>query len=40
LIAQWYREMAFKFHPDRDSSHAAMVAINHAHDRLKEMIEG
>jgi hypothetical protein len=40
LIARWYREMAFKFHPDRDGSHAAMVAINIAHDRLKEMIEG
>jgi hypothetical protein len=38
LISRWYKEMAYKFHPDRDGSHAAMAAINHAHDRLKEII--
>lgn len=38
LIRQWHREMAMKFHPDRDGSNEAMQAINHAHDRLRELL--
>jgi hypothetical protein len=39
LIQKWYREMALRFHPDRDGSHKEMVAINVAHERLLELIE-
>jgi curved DNA-binding protein CbpA len=37
LIGRWYREMSLRFHPDRGGSDEAMQAINHAHDRLKEL---
>jgi hypothetical protein len=37
VIDRWYREMTLKFHPDRFGSHEAMVAINHAHERLRQL---
>lgn len=38
IVSKWYREMAMKFHPDRGGHHEAMVAINFAYERLKEML--
>jgi uncharacterized protein (DUF3820 family) len=37
LIRRWHAEMSLLFHPDRGGSTAAMQAINHGADRLKEM---
>lgn len=37
IIRRWHAEMAMKFHPDRGGSHEAMVAINAAHERLREL---
>ena len=37
VVRQWYREMSLRFHPDRDGSHAAMVAVNEGHARLLEL---
>jgi hypothetical protein len=38
-IRSWYREMALKYHPDRTlDSGAAMSAINHGYERLKELL--
>jgi hypothetical protein len=37
-VAQWYREMTLRFHPDRFGSHEAMTAINHAHQRLRQLL--
>jgi hypothetical protein len=38
IIREWHREMALKFHPDRGGHVEAMKAINHAVDRLKQLI--
>jgi hypothetical protein len=39
VVTSWYREMALRFHPDRTLDNgAAMKAINHAHDRLQELL--
>jgi hypothetical protein len=37
-IRRWHREMVWKYHPDRGGSHAAMVAINDAHERLRQLV--
>jgi hypothetical protein len=37
VIGRWYNEMVMKYHPDRFGSHEAMTAINHAHDRLRQL---
>jgi uncharacterized protein (DUF3820 family) len=37
IIRMWYRELVLVHHPDRGGSHEAMVAINNAHERLKEL---
>jgi hypothetical protein len=38
-IKSWYREMAMKYHPDRTLDNgAAMSAINHGYERLKELL--
>jgi hypothetical protein len=29
--------MTLKYHPDRFGSHEAMTAINHAHERLRQL---
>jgi hypothetical protein len=40
LVAGWYREMALKYHPDRTLDNGAeMKAINHAYERLQELLE-
>jgi hypothetical protein len=39
IVRTWYREMALRFHPDRDGSHVAMCAINTAHERLLELLD-
>jgi hypothetical protein len=39
IIRTWYREMALRWHPDRGGSDDAMKAINHAHERLKQLAE-
>jgi hypothetical protein len=31
-----YRELSLRYHPDRGGSHAAMIAVNHMHERLQE----
>lgn len=39
-VATWFREMAMCYHPDRTLDNgAAMKAINHAHERLRELLE-
>jgi hypothetical protein len=38
ILDRWYREMTMRFHPDRFGSHEAITAINHAHDRLKQLV--
>src|ERR1700719_2777709 len=37
IIRTWFREMSLRFHPDRGGATGAMKAINHAHERLKEL---
>jgi hypothetical protein len=38
VIRQWYRGLVLDFHPDRGGSHAAMQAINEAHERLRKLV--
>jgi hypothetical protein len=38
VIKPWFAGLAMRFHPDRGGSHAAMVALNEAHDRLRELV--
>ena len=38
VVAEWYRRMAMRFHPDRGGSTAAMQAINEANEALKAML--
>jgi hypothetical protein len=38
VVDRWHRELTLKHHPDRGGSHEVMVALNHAHDRLKVML--
>lgn len=38
VITKWHREMSMRFHPDRGGSVEAMQAINHATDRLRELV--
>jgi hypothetical protein len=38
IIRTWFRELCLKFHPDRGGHVEAMKAINHAHDRLKDLV--
>jgi hypothetical protein len=38
LVKKWFSEMALRYHPDRGGSDAAMQAINHAHQRLKDIL--
>jgi hypothetical protein len=38
VITRWYREMALRYHPDRGGSTEVMQALNHAHERLKELV--
>lgn len=39
VVKSWYREMTMRFHPDRTLDDGkAMSAINHAHQRLQEML--
>jgi hypothetical protein len=38
VIRKWHHEMAARYHPDRGGSTDAMQAINHAADRLKELL--
>jgi hypothetical protein len=37
LVRTWPREMIMRFHPDRGGSNEAMQAINHAHDRFRQL---
>jgi hypothetical protein len=38
-VKSWYREMTRKYHPDRTLDNgAAMKAINHAYERLQELL--
>ena len=38
IIQTWYRELALRFHPDRGGHPPeVMAALNHAHNRLKEL---
>jgi hypothetical protein len=39
LIREWFRENSPTFHPDRNGSKEAKQAINHAHERLKQLIK-
>jgi hypothetical protein len=39
IVNSWYREMAKAYHPDRTLDNgAAMKAINHAYERLQELL--
>jgi hypothetical protein len=38
IVARWHHEMALRFHPDRGGTVEAMQAVNHAADRLKELL--
>jgi hypothetical protein len=38
VIRNWYRELSLRFHPDRGGSHERQLALNVAHDRLKELL--
>lgn len=40
-IRSWYREMALRFHPDRNvgDDGKAMSAINHGYERLRELLK-
>jgi hypothetical protein len=38
VLDRWYREMVLRFHPDRGGSTEAARVINHAHDRLRQML--
>jgi uncharacterized protein (DUF3820 family) len=38
LIKRWFAGLAMRYHPDRGGNHEAMVALNDAHDRLRELI--
>jgi hypothetical protein len=40
VIPRWYRELAWRYHPDRAgaSSTEIMAALNHARQRLEEMV--
>jgi hypothetical protein len=38
-VQAWFREMALRYHPDRTlDDGAAMKVINHAHERLRELL--
>jgi hypothetical protein len=37
-VSRWFRELSMTFHPDRGGSHERMVALNIAHERLKEVL--
>jgi hypothetical protein len=37
-VAQWFREMSLRFHPDRGGATESMQAINHAHARLRDIL--
>lgn len=37
-IDGWYRSLCLDYHPDRGGSHEAMLAINDAHRRLKDLV--
>jgi pyrimidine deaminase RibD-like protein len=37
IIATGYRALALKRHPDKGGSHQEMLALNHAHEWLKEL---
>lgn len=39
VLRQWRQEMVRRFYPDRGGSHEAMVAINIATERLRELVE-
>ncbi len=38
LLRRWHRELVMKWHPDRGGTTEAMMAINDAHDRLRELL--
>jgi hypothetical protein len=38
IVRKWHSEMALQFHPDRGGSVEVMQAINHAADRLRELV--
>jgi hypothetical protein len=38
IVRRWFREMSLKYHPDRGGSENAMRALNHAHERLRELL--
>jgi hypothetical protein len=39
ILKRWHHEMVMRYHPDRGGDGNAMAAINHAHDRLRELLE-
>jgi hypothetical protein len=38
VVNSWFREQSLRWHPDRGGSDQAMQAINHAHDRLRQLL--
>jgi hypothetical protein len=38
VVRRWYREMCFRFHPDRGGSKEGMQALNEAHQRLLDLM--
>jgi hypothetical protein len=38
LIAQWYRALARRWHPDAGGDTLAMQVVNDAHDRLRQLV--
>ncbi len=38
VVKRWFGEMSLTYHPDRGGSDAAMKAVNHAYERLRELL--
>jgi hypothetical protein len=38
IIAEWYRKMALRYHPDRGGSTLAMQIVNEAVNELRQML--
>jgi hypothetical protein len=40
MIAEWYRGLCLKYHPDRGGSKEEMQVVNEARDRLLQLVAG